>query len=125
ESGEDTTLKSPEKFAGYQGATNQPDAVLLQNNGLRFEIQFDASHPVGQTDKAHIKDVLMEAALTTIQDCEDSIAAVDAEDKVVVYANWLGLMKGDLVESFAKGGSTVTRKLNEDREYSAPDGSAF
>ncbi|GAA3969838.1 malate synthase G [Allohahella marinimesophila] len=125
ESGEDTTLKNAEKFAGYQGAANQPEAVLLQNNGLRFEIQFDASHPVGETDKAHIKDVLMEAALTTIQDCEDSVAAVDAEDKVVVYANWLGLMKGDLVESFAKGGSTVTRKLNEDREYTGADGSAF
>ncbi|WP_416397525.1 malate synthase G [Allohahella sp. A8] len=125
ESGDETTLKTADKFAGYQGAAGQPDAVLLQNNGLRFEIQFDASHPVGQTDKAHIKDVLMEAALTTIQDCEDSVAAVDAEDKVVVYSNWLGLMKGDLVESFAKGGSTVTRKLNDDREYSAPDGSAF
>ncbi|MBN0545411.1 malate synthase G, partial [Pseudomonas aeruginosa] len=92
-------------------------------NGLHFEIQIDPSSPVGQTDAAGVKDVLMEAALTTIMDCEDSVAAVDADDKVVIYRNWLGLMKGDLAEEVSKGGSTFTRTMNPDRVYNRADGS--
>lgn len=95
---------------------------MLKHNGLHFEIQFDASTPVGSTDAAGVKDILMESALTTIMDCEDSVAAVDADDKVVVYRNWLGLMKGDLSESVTKGGKTFTRTMNPDREYTAAAG---
>jgi len=121
----ETGLLRPDQFMGYQGSAGQPIGLLLQNNGLRFEIQFDAGHPIGAGDTANVKDVLMEAALTTIQDCEDSVAAVDGEDKVVIYQNWLGLMKGDLQESFAKGGQQLTRALNADREYVGPDGAPF
>ncbi len=120
--GSKTGLKDEAKFVGYTGELSAPTGILLQNNGLRFEIQIDASSPIGKTDAAGVKDVLMEAALTTIQDCEDSVAAVDAEDKVVVYGNWLGLMKGDLTETFQKGGQTLTRTLHEDRAYTAPNG---
>ncbi|MCP5207020.1 MAG: malate synthase G [Hahellaceae bacterium] len=118
-------LASPEKFQGFTGSITEPTGILLVNNGLHFEIQIDPTSPVGQTDPAGIKDVLMEAALTTIMDCEDSVAAVDAEDKVVVYGNWLGLMNGDLSEEVSKGGTTFTRRLNADREYTATDGSTF
>ena len=97
--------------------------MLLKNNNLHAEIQIDPDHSVGATDPAGIKDVLLESALTPIQDCEDSVAAVDGEDKVTVYRNWLGLMKGDLKETFTKGGSEMTRSLNPDRNYIAPDGS--
>jgi malate synthase len=124
-SGAESGLAEPAKFVGYTGKAEAPVGLLLQNNGLRFEIQIDASSVIGETDAAGVKDVLMEAALTTIQDCEDSVAAVDAEDKVVVYSNWLGLMKGDLSETFVKGGQTMTRALNADRTYTASDGGTF
>ena len=123
--GESVSLQNTEQFQGYQGAADQPSAVLLKNNNLHAEIQIDPGHSVGATDPAGIKDVLLESAITTIQDCEDSVAAVDGEDKVSVYRNWLGLMKGDLKETFIKGGSEMTRSLNPDRSYIAPDGSNF
>ena len=118
-------LLNAAQLNGFQGDASAPTAVLLKHNGLHFEIQFDASTPVGQTDAAGIKDVLMESALTTIMDCEDSVAAVDADDKVVIYKNWLGLMKGDLAEEVAKGGKTFTRTMNPDRNYTAADGSSL
>jgi len=123
ENGSVTGLKQPEKFVGFQGEAVEPTAILLKNNGLHVEIQIDPNSPIGQTDAAGVKDLLVEAAVTTIMDCEDSTAAVDADDKVLVYRNWLGLMKGDLVEDLEKGGKRITRRLNEDREYSAADGS--
>ena len=122
-SGEITTLVNSEQFRGYQGTSDQPSGVLLKNNNLHAEIQIDHNHSVGATDPAGIKDVLLESAITTIQDCEDSVAAVDGEDKVSVYRNWLGLMKGNLKETFMKGGAEMTRSLNPDRNYTAPDGS--
>ncbi len=122
-SGEITTLVNSEQFQGYQGTSDQPSGVLLKNNSLHAEIQIDPNHSVGATDPAGIKDVLLESAITTIQDCEDSVAAVDGEDKVSVYRNWLGLMKGDLKETFMKGGVEMTRSLNADRNYTASDGS--
>ena len=123
--GTNNGLLNDAQLIGYQGDAAAPTAVLLKHNGLHFEIQIDASTPVGQTDAAGIKDVLMEAALTTIMDCEDSVAAVDADDKVVIYKNWLGLMKGDLAEQVAKAGSTFTRTMNPDRSYTAIDGSSL
>ena len=123
--GSNSGLQDAAQLVGFQGDAAAPTAVLLKHNGLHFEIQIDASTPVGQTDAAGVKDVLMEAALTTIMDCEDSVAAVDADDKVVIYKNWLGLMKGDLAEEVAKGGSTFTRTMNPDREYTAVDGSSL
>ena len=121
--GEVVSLVQSEQFQGYIGDPEQPSGVLLKNNNLHTEIQIDPDHSVGATDPAGIKDVLLESAITTIQDCEDSVAAVDGEDKVTVYRNWLGLMKGDLKETFTKGGSEMTRSLNPDRNYIAPDGS--
>ncbi|MEJ5043518.1 malate synthase G [Pseudomonas sp. B21-036] len=123
--GSNSGLRDDAQLVGYQGDATAPVAVLLKNNGLHFEIQIDASTPVGQTDAAGVKDVLMEAALTTIMDCEDSVAAVDADDKVVIYRNWLGLMKGDLAESVSKAGQTFTRTMNPDREYTAPNGGSL
>ena len=117
-----TTLKNAAQLAGYNGDAAAPVAILLKNNGLHFEIQIDATTPVGSTDAAGVKDILMESALTTIMDCEDSVAAVDAADKVVTYGNWLGLMKGDLAEEVTKGGKTFTRTMNADREYTGLNG---
>ena len=125
ENGQTSTLNDSDQFQGFLGSPNLPSCVLLKNNNLHAEIQIDAEHSVGATDPAGIKDVLLESAVTTIQDCEDSVAAVDGEDKVTVYRNWLGLMKGDLQEKFIKGGSEITRSLNPDRNYIAPDGSGF
>src|SRR5690606_33946979 len=115
--GSTTSLKVSSQLVGSVGEFNAPTAILLKNNGLHFQLQIDATSPVGSTDAAGVKDILMEAALTPIMDCEDSVAAVDAADKVVTYSNWLGLMKGDLAESVSKNGKTFTRTMNGDREY--------
>ena len=117
-----TTLANPSQLIGFKGEAQNPSLILLKNNGLHLELQIDHHHPIGQADKAGLKDVVLEAALTTIMDCEDSVAAVDAEDKVQVYKNWLGLMQGNLTESFKKGDKTVERTLQSDKTYTALDG---
>ncbi|CAN7622171.1 malate synthase G [Rhizobium leguminosarum] len=123
--GEQAMLTDGSHFAGYRGDPTAPTHILLKNNGIHIEIVIDAATTIGKADPAHISDVRLESAITTIMDCEDSIAAVDAEDKVVVYRNWLGLMKGDLQEEVAKGGASFIRRLNPDLQYSGPDGTSF
>jgi len=118
-------LKDDGKFVGFNGEPENPSGILFKNNNLHLEIQVDKEDSVGKDDPAGIKDILIESAVTTIQDCEDSVAAVDAQDKVIVYKNWLGLMKGDLKETFIKGDSELTRQLNSDREYLDKEGKEF
>lgn len=123
--GSKTGLKDADKLQGFVGDAAAPTGILLKNNGLRFELQFDAASPIGSSDATGMKDILMESALTTIMDCEDSVACVDGEDKVVAYGNWLGLMKGDLAVEVKKGASSFTRKMNADREYTGLNGETF
>ena len=119
------TLADNDKFVGYSGDVENPSGILMKNNNLHVDVQIDREDSVGKDDLAGIKDILVESAVTTIQDCEDSVAAVDGEDKATVYNNWLGLMQGNLEETFDKGGKAMTRKLNPDRDYSNPEGKGF
>jgi malate synthase len=115
-------LQEPEKFVGYNGSPEAPTEILLANNGLHLIIQIDPGHPVGRADAAHVKDVVMESAVTTIQDCEDSVAAADGADKTEVYRNWLGLMKGTLTDTFVKNGKNITRTMAPDLHFRSPEG---
>lgn len=115
-------LKNPSAFVGYKGNPSAPESIVLRNHNLHIELVFDATTPIGKVDPAQLSDIIMESAISTIMDCEDSVAAVDAEDKVLAYANWLGLMRGDLTETFDKGGKTITRALADDRQFTAPNG---
>ncbi|EKE6591380.1 malate synthase G [Escherichia coli] len=121
--GKETTLRTPAQFVGYRGDTAALTCILLKNNGLHIELQIDANGRIGKDDSAHINDVIVEAAISTILDCEDSVAAVDAEDKILLYRNLLGLMQGTLQEKMEKNGRQIVRKLNDDRQYTAADGS--
>jgi malate synthase len=120
-----TGLKKPEQFAGFQGTIEQPTCILIKHNNIHAEIQFDQHSVIGQQDTANIKDVFLESALTTIMDCEDSVAAVDAADKTLVYKNWLGLIKGDLTAVITNGSKQITRRLNQDRQYLSAAGETF
>ena len=123
ESGSNTTLQVPEQLSGYLGDTDNPSSILIKNNNLYLELQVDCDHQIGASDKAGVKDIVLESALTTIMDCEDSVAAVDAEDKALAYGNWLGLIKGTLEETITRGDTSFVRSMNADRTYTAPDGS--
>jgi malate synthase len=118
-------LKNPAVFAGYRGAATNPTGILLRHNGLGIELKIDRAHTIGKTDRAGIADIILESALTTIVDLEDSVAAVDAQDKVAAYSNWLGLMQGTLEATFDKGGRAMTRKLEADRNWLSPSGQEF
>jgi len=124
-SGSQIGLKDASAFVGYTGDATAPSSILLRHNGLHIEIVIDREHPIGRQSGAGIKDLVLEAALSTIQDCEDSVTAVDAEDKVIVYRNWLGLMRGDLEERFSKRGQEVVRQLAADRTFTTPDGGSM
>jgi malate synthase len=117
-------LKNPNQFVGYRDETKSPEGVLLKNNGLHVELYFNRETPIGQADKAGIADVILESALSAIMDCEDSVAAVDAEDKILAYSNWLGLMKRDLTCNLSKNGKTLRRRLLPDRIYISPSAHA-
>jgi malate synthase len=119
---DDMPLQQPQKFVGYRGNPKAPDSVLLRNNGLHVELVFDRAHFIGSRDQALLADVVLESALSAIMDCEDSVACVDAADKVQAYDNWLGLMKGDLTATLQKSGKTIERRMNDDRIFTAPDG---
>ena len=125
DNGDTAQLANPAALVGYQGDANTPNAVLLKHNNLHLELNIDRQHIIGSSDLAGVKDIVMEAAVSTIMDCEDSVTAVDAQDKVVVYRNWLGLMKGDLSIDLQKNGNTITRTLNGDRHYQDPKGNDF
>ncbi|HLU78342.1 MAG TPA: malate synthase G [Burkholderiaceae bacterium] len=122
QNGKTTTLQDASLLQGYRGQPDAPEAIVFRHHGLHFELQIDRQHPIGSQDPAGVKDVVLEAAVTTIIDCEDSVATVDAEDKTLAYRNWLGLMQGTLSEPVTKGGKTFTRTLNEDRRYTGLDG---
>ena len=121
--GGETSLADPSQFVGYKGDAQAPRALMFTKNGLHIGVHINADHPIGSTDAAHISDVWLESAMTTIMDCEDSVAAVDAEDKILAYKNWVGLMKGDLKEEFMKGGKMITREMHPDLDFSSPNGS--
>ncbi|GAJ97166.1 LOW QUALITY PROTEIN: malate synthase G [Geomicrobium sp. JCM 19055] len=118
-------LKTPSQFIGFNGTEEDPSSLLFLNNNNHLELQIDRNHPIGKSDLSGLKDVILESAITTIIDCEDSVTAVDAEDKVLVYRNWLGLMKGTLETTFEKDGKSITRKLNNDRNYTSPNGASI
>ena len=116
-------LKQPSQFVGFLGEAETPSSILLKNNELHIEIQVDSRHQIGATDRAGVKDIVLEAALTTIMDCEDSVAAVDAEDKALAYSNWMGLIAGTLEETIDRNGKTFVRSMNPHRQFKAADGS--
>ncbi len=124
-SGQHTGLLDPDQFVAFDGNHSSPHCLLMQNHGLHVELQFDTQSPIGKTDLAGVSDIVIEAAITTIMDCEDSVAAVDPEDKLEVYRNWLGLMLGTLTTSFSKGASSITRRLNSNRVYKTPSGTVY